>query len=1100
MKQVAKGGLLPAAGYSDPVTGITNAALRDYRRIHAAAAMVQCSGSSLTAKLAIGGDDYAEYDPAVLHCNPPLMSILRKIWDQPSARSDFSGNWWRARDDIRELAPNERWRRAGGPVMAAWLHFLRIGIEWKRPFLIEALDNQVDLLKTSPKQVLAVVTAHARRHYDRALISRLCVEHGWQQNEMTEHCQHGIDRVLPHAILRGKVGGVALRPEQRRGLELLIRGGFWPEQRRWNAGMRDTPECVACGAASACEVHRVHDCDAMHFDMVMAQAGGTLPREPEQIRSPRLAPLLARGLPPKPLPWEPVPVSMTEGCITPEPSIAVYGDGSGYLQEVKELRGASWWVVTIGHDCNGEWRREEAMRGGVHGWFPTVPRGEFPALLNFLRCSGPNAQFVTDCQGVADGMHTGIPDALTSSGSFNADLWKEARGYLRDREVAPTVIKTKAHRARAAALLDAEDHVGHWYGNQCADAHAKSLAKSMIEAPKLDGVWHGAREVAIQTLRRAAFGVAWALRCWPELEKKKPTGPHQIQNEADQDTGHMFHRRQDGGIECTLCRRVARGAKGARRLRREVCGGSILHHIDESHAIRFSAGVTWCDKCGGFTTRWPRSLLLPCKGKPWSADRRNVLRRLRQGLTPSAATHFQRALTAGGAPANAPDHSGTLTWSTGKPGETNNTPGVVDATRMQLAAMTSRGVAVPPSRTYSRLPAYRQAAARPRDDGPSESTPEAPAAGGGTSGGKPDGVWHCNGLGAWTSRLKTLAIARRAPCDLCGCATLTLCKGCGGRLCLQCARGRKVCSAAKLANSLGPERPVDAPRPYVGAALPTDVERDDGASNVQQGKFRNSAKSGLCQQADPRRDGEPRGSIYVQGSHSLPRHAMVGGSRADFLRSLTAGPCRSQSPVSHAYVADTSSRARPDGRPASCDARVSNGTPRGRGDGTQLYISRAGDGGPLEDGDGDHDSGSSHRRRLRLLQMLAGGGNGHRACASRAAAADVPADVPADDADDADHDRHRMHGQCGSGISPAHAPRSAANAPPYPSATQDDDDDGAAGAAVAACSSLLAQDMLAAAAAAAAAVDHLDVVEGWDVSLLNSMSGRSCDGCVFVYL
>ncbi len=52
---VARGGLVAGAAYGDSVTGISNAALRDYRRIHGAAKMVKCSGASLTAKLAIGG-------------------------------------------------------------------------------------------------------------------------------------------------------------------------------------------------------------------------------------------------------------------------------------------------------------------------------------------------------------------------------------------------------------------------------------------------------------------------------------------------------------------------------------------------------------------------------------------------------------------------------------------------------------------------------------------------------------------------------------------------------------------------------------------------------------------------------------------------------------------------------------------------------------------------------------------------------------------------------------------------------------------------------------------------------------------------------------
>ncbi len=80
---VARGGLLSTAAYGDSVIGVSNAALRDYRRIHAASSSIHCSGSSLTAKLAIGGHRYSEHDPGVLFCNPPLPPLLRKLWEQP---------------------------------------------------------------------------------------------------------------------------------------------------------------------------------------------------------------------------------------------------------------------------------------------------------------------------------------------------------------------------------------------------------------------------------------------------------------------------------------------------------------------------------------------------------------------------------------------------------------------------------------------------------------------------------------------------------------------------------------------------------------------------------------------------------------------------------------------------------------------------------------------------------------------------------------------------------------------------------------------------------------------------------------------------------
>ncbi len=68
---VARGGPGAAMGYGGSVTGLPPRALRARRRLQAAASLVKAKGSSLTARLAIGGGQYAEADPAVLEAAPP---------------------------------------------------------------------------------------------------------------------------------------------------------------------------------------------------------------------------------------------------------------------------------------------------------------------------------------------------------------------------------------------------------------------------------------------------------------------------------------------------------------------------------------------------------------------------------------------------------------------------------------------------------------------------------------------------------------------------------------------------------------------------------------------------------------------------------------------------------------------------------------------------------------------------------------------------------------------------------------------------------------------------------------------------------------------
>ncbi len=877
VKDVAKGGLIPAASYSDPVVGITNAALRDYRRIHAAAATVQCAGASLTAKLAIGGNNFGEYDPAILYCNPPLFPLLRKLWEQPSSRCDFSRCWWQARADIGDRPTSELWSRSCGPVMATWLHFRRTGIDWIKPFKIKVLDHQLDLLGTPPRQVVAVVAAHARRHYDRMLIDRLCKEHGWDEVAVGEQYRHGINWDLVRTMLQGKGVGGPLKPDQRRGLELLISGGFWTERRRWAAGIWPAPSCAACGCEMQDDAHRTIDCDAMHYDATMARAAGLLPRLPEHVREAGLAPLLTRGLPPKPLPWEPVGETLEEGDLDPEPQCDIYGDGSGFLQTTRELRRASWGVVRVEGDGAEGWRQANAMRGGVAGWFSTVPRGEILALIAFLRRSGPRARYITDCQSVFDAARMGVPDSLISAGCINADLWCRVRAGLRDREEAPVIIKTKAHRSRAAARRDEIDHEGHWVGNDLADRCAKDLARAMAENPPLEARWGDACESAAMALRRLAFGVAWALGRWPVLERKTKPDPRGNQLD-DQDAGHILRRRPDGAVECALCRRVARTSKGGGRLRREVCGGSIIQHIDETHALRHSCGVTWCANCGGYTSRWPRTLLLPCKRKPWSATRRNVLRRLLLGLPPTPADHHQRAIVDGGAPALGLDFAGEAAWSGGGPAKGDARAADPHSTFNQLVSAHGEKAAPPPTGTYGRLPVYRRGG--PPAAG-AEETHLTPPPNVLVNAASPEanssrGARACDAKGLWSSRLRAAADRRGDGCHVCERLTITCCRGCGERLCMNCAKDMRPCARADLRGD------------QAGEEVANDHHRDLAPSPID-GNLTSGASAGDVQPARVDQDGaqlDNRGVRRDIDVQSEPGVIDQPASRSELLRML----------------------------------------------------------------------------------------------------------------------------------------------------------------------------------------------------------------------
>ena len=90
---VARTGARPQLTYGDTVVGLNNRALRILRSVHAAATRVQCAASSTIAKLATGGHDYDDIDPAVHDTAAPIIAVHSRIWDCLEYRSEFVVMW-----------------------------------------------------------------------------------------------------------------------------------------------------------------------------------------------------------------------------------------------------------------------------------------------------------------------------------------------------------------------------------------------------------------------------------------------------------------------------------------------------------------------------------------------------------------------------------------------------------------------------------------------------------------------------------------------------------------------------------------------------------------------------------------------------------------------------------------------------------------------------------------------------------------------------------------------------------------------------------------------------------------------------------------------
>ncbi len=643
-RAVVRGGIAAGRRYGDEIRGMPPGQARSLRLIHGAVAKIKAVGGSLTARLAMGNDSFEEYDPLVQRPNPALMMILATIWDHPRRRRDFIDSWRAARKDLVGQEPRNAWRRVRGPVGVAMLQALSIGIKWDRPFTIELLGHTVDVLETPPRQIALILTEHARVHADHVMLTKLAVDRGWEIDKVLSTYRHGIDWCVTRAALLDRDG--LLTAVEKRALRLVAVGGFWPESRRWVNGYGGVGTCTSCYTEIGDHKHRLGDCPALQDYLLWQRIAGRIKRDdPTTMNDESLAPLVEMALPPKAIAWEPVIGENVQGSLRPASGDKSFSDGSGLGQQLPHQRISTWSVVRA--PAEGGIARE-VIRGRVAGWFRTVPRAEIRAAIAWLEHARPGATGVSDCQHVVDVIAGGVSKKWTGSASINADLWQRARGAVDRLGGTARLLKTRAHRSRSAALVDSEDPFEHWVGNGVADYHAKQKAAEEARANNGEHVTNQARQHAAEVIRRIAIAAGWALKQLPVVErdpkKSKRYGGQSM--DVGKCGDHELVRAAGGKLQCRWCKLFTRTVSSYKCLRNTPCRGDIVSRTHETHVLAWTAGVTWCRRCGAYASRLPRRLVAPCAGHPMSEAQANVLRRLRCGLMPTTARYMRDAAAA----------------------------------------------------------------------------------------------------------------------------------------------------------------------------------------------------------------------------------------------------------------------------------------------------------------------------------------------------------------------------------------------------------------------------------------------------------------------
>ncbi len=247
-------------------------------------------------------------------------------------------------------------------------------------------------------------------------------------------------------------------------------------------------------------------------------------------------------------------------------------------------------------------------------------------------------------------MH-GVPCRWASSENLNADLWREALRLQRDHEELPLAVKVTAHQSRSAAEAgdsDVERGLRRWQGNEAADQHAKSLARRIAQLKGKEEQLGEHHAIIKEVLKRVAIGAAWQLRNGTAAivtkQKRRRAKAQGHSSAGEKAHEHDVHARQGGGWECRRCKGYAVSRAGMRNLATRPCMEVEREQVHPTHMLSRTNGIIWCQRCGCYTSRWPRELQAHCKGKPASVAQHNVRRRLELGLPPTTASYLDDAM------------------------------------------------------------------------------------------------------------------------------------------------------------------------------------------------------------------------------------------------------------------------------------------------------------------------------------------------------------------------------------------------------------------------------------------------------------------------
>ncbi len=353
-------------------------------------------------------------------------------------------------------------------------------------------------------------------------------------------------------------------------------------------------------------------------------------------------------------------------------------------------------------------------------------------------------------------------------------------------------------------------------------------------------------------VRHVAAAAGWVIRHTPSVAARPRNQRSAIARDLTHEVGqHTLMRTSAGFLECKRCRLRSATTSSLRSLRAKPCAGTLAAQCHPSHRLRVNNAITWCTRCGAYTTRRPRRLRERCPGQPRSEAQRNVIRRLRLGLQPTTAEYLIQLRSAvasepatrypaiedvlmGGRRQRQRNRAGESAAPDGDGGDTELgqvTPTI--ATRTRGSSQSTGGNAIrrggneaasyPPADIDNECSVVHDAPLGRRSGGPpeeshddhgqtqragdmptvatgagepSDEAPARPPALPNVSSVQIAKLCHLEAETPWSRRIRVAPTSGKSKCHICmETRTASWCSGCLRLLCRSCARSRAPCLA-----------------------------------------------------------------------------------------------------------------------------------------------------------------------------------------------------------------------------------------------------------------------------------------------------------------